>query len=685
MKSVCTYCGVGCEIDAKVVDNKIIKIDPVKEGISSGGELCIKGKYGFNFLENRLIKHLISYRFIEKNANKMPFSLQVRLANLYEYDENFYEIPLSLAVDITAWKLKEIIKNYSSYSISCIGGARTSIESAWMFQKFARDVLKTPNVDNCARVCHAPSLSGLKMSIGEGASSINFDAIFDAEVIFIIGSNTTVAHPMIANRIIKAKKRGAKLIVVDVREIPIMKFADIKVILPFEANLLFLNAIAKELIEKDLIDKEFIKKRCVKFEEYKKLLIKDKYDKNFFEKIKGFENIKKQVEEIAKLITKKTIFIWGLGVTEHIDGTESVNAISNLAMLTGNIGKKGAGVLPLRGQNNVQGACDVGCLPYYAPDYQIPKEIGLMTPDVIDEILKGNIKAIVNMGEDILHIHPNQNKIKKAFDNLDFLVVLEVVENEITKRADIIFAVKSAYEKRGVYINAERRLHLSNPLIQSNLPDDWEIFVEISKRMGKNFEFEKSEDVFNELKKEVKRFEGVTYEILEKKPLQWPIKKDGTDSPILHTNTFSTIDGKGHFHYHKYHLRGEVKDILENKKRWWLNTGRALSQYNNAAQTKHSEKLLKRYNDDVVFVNPIHKEIGEFIKLKSVFGESEVLKVKFTDSIRPYTLFTTFHFAKNKINYLFGDKHDHKVKTAKFKAIEVEIIPVKNKKKFEKE
>ncbi|GAB6046102.1 hypothetical protein JCM11957_17010 [Caminibacter profundus] len=680
MISVCTYCGVGCEIEAEVKDKKIIKIKPVKNGISSGGELCIKGKYGFDYLENRLQKHLISFNFIKKNASIMPFELQVRLANLFEYDERFYEAPLSLALDIAAWKIKDIVKKYTSRSIACIGGARTNIESTWLFQHFARKVLKTPHVDNCARVCHSPSLSGLKMSIGEGASSVNFDSIFEAETIFVIGSNTTEAHPMVASRIIKAKKRGAKLIVADVREIPLMKFADVKVILPFESNLLFLNAIAKELIEKDLIDKEFIRKRCVKFDEYKQFLLKDKYSKEFFEKLKGFEKIKTQIEEIAKLITRKTIFTWGLGITEHIDGTESVNAISNLVMLTGNF-KKGAGVLPLRGQNNVQGACDVGCLPYYLPDYIRPREedIGLMTPDVIDAILEGKIKAILNMGEDILHIHPNQNKIHKAFENLEFLMVMEVMDNEITKKADIVFAVKSAYEKSGVYVNAERRLHLGKPLIESHLPDDWEVIKEISNRIGVEMKYKTSEEVFEECKKEVSRFKGATYERLEKKPLQWPISEDGSDSPVLHLEKFSTPDGKGHFHYHKYHIRGEVKDLVEGKRRWYLNTGRALAQYNNAAQTKQSEKLTSKYSDDILLVNECHKgEIGELVKLKSVYGESRPLKVKFTNKVRPFTLFTTFHFAKNHINYLFGDVADHKVKTARFKAVEVEIIPVKS-------
>ena len=679
MISVCTYCGVGCEIDAEIENNKVQKIKPVKNGISSGGELCIKGRYGYEFLNSRINKHLVSFDFIEKNANNLPFELQVRIASLFEYDENFYEAPFSLAVDLAAWKIKDILKNYGSKSIAAIGGARSNIESAWLFQRFARKTLKTPNVDNCARVCHSPSLSGLKMSIGEGASSVGFDEIFNADTIFVIGSNTTEAHPMVASRIIKAKKRGAKLIVIDVREIPLMKFADVKVILPLESNLLFLNALAREFIERGYVNEEFIKNRCAKFDEYKENILSHHSHKDFFLKLPGFEHIKNQIEEIVKLIKNKTIFAWGLGVTEHIDGTEAVNAISNLAMLGGHF-SKGAGVLPLRGQNNVQGACDVGCLPYYLPDYIRPdeKDIGLMTPEVIENILKGKIKAILNMGEDILHIHPNQNKIQKAFSELEFLMVMEVMRNEITEKADIVFGVKSAYEKTGVYVNAERRLHLSKPLINSNLPDDWEVIQAIENRINGEFKFNCTEEVFEECKKEVSRFSGATYKILEKNPLQWPIRKSGIDSPILHLEKFSTPDGRGHFHFHKYHLRGEIRDLLEGKKRWYLNTGRVLAQYNNAAQSKISEKLNKRYSDDIILINEIHKNLGEYIKLKSEYGQSEKLKVKYTNSIRPFTLFTTFHFAKNKINFLFGDAADHKVKTARFKAVEVEVIPIEN-------
>ena len=680
MNSVCAYCGVGCEIDVEVKNNKITKVLAVKDGLSSGGELCIKGRYGFDFAnsENRLKKHLISYKFIEKNAPNMPFELQIRIGNLYEYDHLFYEAPFSLAVDIVAWKVKEIIKKYGRKSVGGIGGARTSLENGWLFQKFIRESLNSPNIDNCARVCHSPSLSGLMMSIGEGASSNSFDDIYESEVLFIIGSNITEAQPIVANRIIKAKKRGAKVVVIDVREIPLMKFADVSVILPFESNLLFLNSIGKEIILNEMDNKEFIKNRCRDFALYKKQILEDKNDKTLFEKLKGYEIVKSQIEEIATLISKnKTLFLWGLGITEHLDGTEAVNAISNLAMMTGNIGKKGGGVLPLRGQNNVQGCCDVGCLPYYAPDYKQPEEIGLMTPDMINEMLKGNFKGLFCMGEDLTHIHTNQNKIHEAIHNLELLVTMDLFINDIAKNSDIVFGVKSSYEKYGVYVNAERRLHLSVPYIQNNLPDDWEILQAIENKITNRFHYNSTEEIFTDLTKEVKRYEGATYERLAKKPLQWPIYKDGTDSPILHTEKFSTKNGKGHFHYRPYKIRGHIQTLLENREKFYLTTGRNIAHYNNSIQTKESEKLLKRYSDDVLLVNPIHK-FGDTVILKSKYGESNPLKIRYTKKMRPFTFYTTFHFAKNRINYLFGDEADEKVKTAKFKSVEVEVIKVKN-------
>ena len=676
MNSVCAYCGVGCEIKAEVKDNKITKILPVKDGISSGGNLCIKGRYGFDFAnsENRLRKNLISYKFIEKNAPNMPFELQIRVANLYEYDHTFYEIPFNLAVDITSWKLQEITEKYGSSTIGGMGGARTSLENAWLFQKFIRETLNSPHIDNCARVCHSPSLSGLMMSIGEGASSNSFDDILESEVLFIIGSNTTEAHPIVANRIIKAKQRGAKVIVVDVREINLMKYADVSVILPFETNLLFLNSIAKEIILNDLIDNQFILKRCRDFETYKNEILDEKNDKTLFSKLSGYEIVKEQIEKIAQLIgNNKTLFMWGLGITEHLDGTEAVNAVSNIAMMSGNFGKTGAGVIPLRGQNNVQGCCDVGCLPYYGPDYSKPKEIGMMSPDMIDAMVEDRFKALFCMGEDLTHIHTNQNKIHEAIKNLELLVTMDLFINDVARESDIVFGVKSSYEKYGVYVNAERRLHLSTPYINNSLPDDWEIIQAIENRLKGDFKYQNSEEIFNSLTKEVKRFEGATYERIAQKPLQWPIYKDGKDSPLLHIKTFSTNDGLGHFHYRPYKIREQVKNILENNQKFYLTTGRDIAHYNNGSQTKESEKLLKRYDDDILLVNPIHN-FGDKVILKSEYGETKPLKIKYTKKMKPYTFYTTFHFAKNHLNYIFGDEADEKVKTARFKSVKVEVI-----------
>jgi formate dehydrogenase major subunit len=356
-------------------------------------------------------------------------------------------------------------------------------------------------------------------------------------------------------------------------------------------------------------------------------------------------------------------------------------AITHLALMTGNIGKRGAGLMPLRGQNNVQGTCDVGMLPYYAPDYQPPKEVGMMTPDLINAMIDGGIKAVFNIGEDIAHIHPNQNKIHVALKNLDLLIVNELFDNEITKFADIIFGVKSAYEKTGVYVNAERRLHLSQPLINVTMPDDWEVIAEISKRYGTDFGFESSKDVWNEVRVAApNRFGGASYEKLEVNRLrgmQWPIQEE--DTPVLHLHDFRTKDGIGSYRYKQYEPRGQVEELLNapTHKGYYLTTGRVLVHYNNAAQTNACEKLSRSHSEDTLLVSVDDEEFFEykdFVVLKSEYGQSAPLRVKVSSTVKKGTLFTTFHHAKSQINFLFGDEADELIKTARFKSIKVEIL-----------
>ena len=679
--SVCAYCGVGCDIQATVENNKIVSISARPEGEVSEGELCIKGIHGFHFADskNRLGKVKIKKSFIDKNLLFLPTNLRDSL-NLSEVDEKGYIHPsLEIAYKLTAWKIKSITSQHGNFSYASIGGARGNCESSYLLQKFTRKVINSPHIDNCARVCHAPTLKGMRSIIGEGASTNPFRDIKNSEFMIVIGSNTTEAHPIVANKIIRAKQKGAGLAVFDVRDIALSKFADFNCVIPYESNLLILNMLAFVIIKEELFDKDFIENRTVEFESYKEQIINDPYcDPEFFQQIDGYEYLTQMIEKVARdYASKKSLILWGLGITEHLDGSYAVAAICHLAIMTGNIGKSGAGLMPLRGQNNVQGTCDMGCLPYYNPDYEQPLIEGKKTPYMINAIEDGEIKVLFNMGEDIAHIHPNQNKIHSALEKLELLVVNELFDNEITKYADIVFGVKSAYEKTGVYVNAERRLHLSQPLITNDLPDDWEVIHGISKELGRDFGYKSSRDIWDEVQIEVpKRFTGASYDKLEKNRvngLQWPIHED--ELPILHIGEFRTKDGLATFRYKKYVLRGQIKEILNNTRdNFYLSTGRTLAHYNNAAQTKESEKLIKKHGEDILLVSA---EDAEFFKdkshvsLRSRYGKTEILKIKLSKKIKKGTLFTTFHHSKSKINFLFGDECDELTKTARFKSVKV--------------
>ncbi len=688
INSVCTYCGTGCDITAQVEDNKIIKIYAQNDGYVSQGKLCIKGAQGFTFVDSkeRIRNARVKKLFIEKNSEELPRELKARVKTLKEFDETYFEVPYEFATSLAAWKLMDIKEKYGRHAFCGMGGARTSCESAYVFQKFVRDAMNSPHVDNCARVCHSPSLKGMRTTIGEGAATNPFDDIYQTENIIVMGSNTTEAHPIVANRIIKAvRDKTATLSVLDVRETQLAKFGE-AVVIPYEANLLVLNMMAYVILKEELYNEEFIDSRCIGFEEYKESILNDPYaNPEFMAQVKGYEYLVDQIPVVARLYaTKKSMFFWGLGITEHLDGSYAVMAITHLAMLTGNIGKTGAGLMPLRGQNNVQGACDTGCLPYYGPDYSVPEEIGLMTPQLIDEMIAGRVKAMYVMGEDIAHIHPNQNKVHKGLANLELIISNELFMNEVTKMADIIFGVKSAYEKTGVYVNAMRRLHLSQPLVDTDLPDDWEVLRDIENKINGEFEFKDSEDVWNEAKEAVgSRFSGATYHKLSKnrnRGMLWPIKKD--DTPILHVEDFRTEDGKGKFAYHQYQLREQIKKLVNNEEfasnEFYLTTGRTIVQYNNAAQTQRSEALNSRYDRDVVLASIEDKDrIGSNeIIMRTQYGETAILPVKFVKTIKPGTLFTTFHHAASKVNYIFGDEADELIMTAKFKSIRVEIESV---------
>ncbi len=680
IESVCTYCGVGCDIVGVVEDNTIKSIYASADGYVSQGKLCIKGKYGFDFVasDNRIRVPRIKKAFLEKNP-------QIKAAiagSLTERDEIWFETDVESATTAAAMKMAEIKVKHGAHSLCSIGGARTSCESAFLFQKYTRHTLGSPHVDNCARVCHSPSLKGMRTTIGEGAATNPYNDIYQTEFMIVIGSNTTEAHPIVANRIVEAAQQHNNLAVIDVREIKLMKFAKHKAIVPHEANLLILNMMAYVIIEEELYNKEFIATRTKWFDAYKEKILSDPYaNPDYFKQLEGYEHLSKLIPNIAReYAVKNSMIFWGLGITEHIDGSYAVMAITHLALLTGNVGRHGVGLMPLRGQNNVQGACDMGCLPYYDPDYQKPKEVGLMTPELVDAMLEGKIKSLHNMGEDIMHIHPNINKIDKALEQLELILVQELFMTDIAERADIVIGVKSAYEKTGVYVNAMRRLHLSQPLVQSDLPDDWEIIQMLDNKLGGSYAYKDSSEVWDEVRTTAhRRYSGASYLRLarhRKRGLQWPVYNE--DTPVLHLLDFRTSDGLGEFHYHQYRERGMIAELREKRlEGYHLTTGRTLAHYNNAAQTKQSESLNKRYDEDVLLVNENDAADfpSEFVILRTEHGETAPLRIKLTDKVQPKTLFTTFHHSKSRINAIFGDKRDELILTAAFKSIKVEVIP----------
>ena len=679
--SVCTYCGVGCDIAANVdtKENKIVKIFAHPDGVVSQGKLCIKGKYGFDFVDadDRLRIPRIRKSFLEKN----PTIKNAIASTLVSLDETWYETDLDAATTACSMKMKETQKNYGRKSICSIGGARTSCESSYLFQKFTRHTLNSPHVDNCARVCHSPSLSGMRVTIGEGAATNPYNDIYNAEFMIVIGSNTTEAHPIISNRIIDVAREHDNLAVFDVREIKLHRFSKYKAIMPHEANLLTLNMLAYVIMDEELYDEDFLENRTTGFDDFREKIMNDPYaNPDFYNEVQGYKYLSKMIRKVAReYALKKSMIFWGLGITEHIDGSYAVMAMVHLSLMTGNIGKSGAGLMPLRGQNNVQGTCDMGMLPYYDPDYQTPKEVGLMTPQLVDEMLEDRVKVVLNIGEDLTHIHPNLNKVDRAFEKLDMIFVQELFMTDIANRADIVVGVKSAYEKTGVYVNAMRRLHLSQPLVKSDLPDDWEVLQILDNKMGGDYDYKTSKDVWEEVQKVAyRRFSGADYHRLEKhrkRGLQWPVHTE--DTPILHQLDFRTEDGLGHFKYNQYKLRGMLQEIMEKKLTGYhLSTGRTLAHYNNAAQTSRSENLMKRYPEDVLLV--CEEDAADFtsekVILKSEFGQTTPLTIKITDKVQPKTLFSTFHHASSKINSLFGDARDEVILTAAFKTIKVEVV-----------
>lgn len=671
VKTICTYCGVGCGVVLGVRGNTIVNVEGDRDNIVNSGHLCVKGRFGFSFVNHpeRLTKPLI------KKDGKLVEST---------WDE---------ALDMIAGKLGE----YNSDEMAVLSSAKITNEENYIVQKFARAVLGTNNVDHCARLCHAPTVAGLAQSFGSGAMTNSINEIPGASCIFAIGTNTTSAHPVIASKMKEALRKGAKLIVANPKEIELCRFTDVFLQHKPGTDVPLMMGMARAIIDENLQDEEFIRENTENYEAFKRSL--DNYDLDFVEKTTGVPADK--IREAARIYAKNKpggIF-YAMGITQHTHGTENVLSTSNLALLTGNIGIESAGVNPLRGQNNVQGACDLGALPNVYPGYQkvtdldakkkfeiawnctLDDENGLTHVEIFDAIGKGKVKALYQVGENPVLSEADANHVKEALEGIDFYIVQDIFLNESAMYADVVLPAASFAEKDGTFTNTERRVQRVRKVIQpiGESKSDWWIVCEIAKRMGAaGFEFSTSSEIMDEINIVTPSYAGITYDRIEENGLQWPctsIEHDGT--VYLHSGGFRTATGKGRFMPLEYR---ESEELPDEKYPLILTTDRSLFHYHTSTMTRKVEGLNVLHKEELLKINPEDSEKygvndGEVVEVSSRRGKIRV-KVDVTDICPPGVVSMTFHFFESPTNELTNAALDPLAKIPETKVCAVKVSKI---------
>jgi len=666
VKTVCPYCGCGCSLYLSVRDQRILGVSPCPEDSVNGISLCVKGRFGitdFVHHPDRLKSPLI-----KKNGE-------------------FAETGWDEALELVAQRLK----GYKPDEVAVITSARCTNEENYIAQKFARAVLGTNNVDHCARLCHAPSVAGLAQSFGSGAMTNSINEIRGANCILAIGTNTTEAHPIVGLEVKRAVNNGAKLIVADPREIDLVRFSHLWLRHRPGSDVALLMGMAKVIVDGKLLDRDFIQERCENFDAFKRSL--KGFSLEFAQEVTGVE--KEKIIEAARIYAteKPSSIIYCLGITEHSHGTDNVIALANLAMLTGNIGKPSSGVNPLRGQNNVQGACDMGALPEVYPGYQpvsdpdIKKKFeaawqcrlnptpGLTITELFDAAYRGGLKALYIIGENPLLSEPDISHARQALEKLEFLVVQDIFLTETAKLADVVLSGASFAEKDGTFTNTERRIQRVRKAIApvGNSKPDWWITCELGKRLGKGFDLSRPSEIMEEIASLTPSYGGISYRRLEGGGLQWPCPtKDHPGTPILHTRQFTR--GKGKFIPLEYKPPMELPD---NKYPLVLTTGRSLYQYHTGTMTRKVEGLNILKGEGEVEINPedaskLGVEDGGVVKVASRRGEVKA-KARVTEASPAGVVFMTFHFAESPANMLTNPAVDPVAKIPEYKVCAVRV------------
>ncbi|MFM1999194.1 MAG: hypothetical protein RL204_1141 [Bacteroidota bacterium] len=668
VRTVCTYCGVGCNLEVAVSAGKIKSIQAPYDAEVNQGHTCLKGRFAFSFYNHH---ERLRTPLIRRNGELVPAT----------WDE---------AYDYIASELTRIKTNFGPDYIAGISSARCTNEENYLMQKFIRAVIGTNNIDSCARVCHSPTALGMQRTFGTGAATNSIIDLKYTDCIMVIGANPTSGHPVTGAKLKQFAMKGTS-IVIDPRRTELAKYATYHLQLKPGTNVAMLNMLHYFIISEGLEDKSFIENRTEGFEDFKNHVLS--FDIDELSRITGVDKELARKAAIAYAKAPNAMSFHGLGVTEHSQGTYTVMLIADLAMITGNIGRRGVGVNPLRGQNNVQGAADMGCQPHQGAGYldvtnpefhnmyqdfyqaKLPLHIGYKIPQMYEAAIDGKLKALWLMGEDNVQTDPNTNYVKKAMNSLDLLVVQEIFMTETAKMAHVVLPAASFLEKSGTFTNGERRIQRVQRVVEplEGTKADGQIVCDIMNKMGYSQGDYNPKELLEEISQIVPFFAGVKWDELGENGKQWPVLKDGSDTEILHTETFKR--GKGKFEKATWQ---ESKELEKNSNEfpYILTTNRELEHYNCGSMTRRTNNALI-LQEDVLIINPDDAKShlineGDMVCIISPRGKIDV-KARISDEVKPGVLSSTFHFPEVKMNDLTSNERDSEAMCPEYKVVAVNI------------
>ena len=683
VQTTCTYCGCGCGLLLGVMDEEVVGTLPLKTHPINEGTLCIKGWSVHEFVQN------------EKRLQRP----------LVREKGDFQEVDWEDALGLVASRLRKIRDEFGPDSIAGLSSAKCTNEENYLFQKWMRAVVGTNNVDHCARLCHSSTVAGLAAAFGSGAMTNSTPEIEDADCILITGSNTSESHPLVANRVFRAREKGAKLVVVDPRRMQMARVADIHVRNRPGSDVAWINGIMHIIIKEGWEDKEFVAQRTEGFEALKKEV--EAYPPERVAEISGIspENLRRIAETYAK--AEKASILFAMGITQHTTGVDNVKSLANLAMLTGNLGRPSTGINPLRGQNNVQGACDVGALPNVYPGYQsvtdevvakkfeeawgvkLDRKVGLTIPEMFSAIEEERIKAMVILGENPLLSDPDVNHVEKAIRKLDFLVVQDMFMTETARLAQVVLPGVSFAEKDGTFTATDRRVQRVRKAIDplGEARPDWEILCDLARKMGgEGFAFSAPKEIFDELAKVTPIYQGICFERIETEGLQWPCRSpEDPGTPYLHKDQITK--GRGTFHAISYREPAELPD---EQFPFVLTTGRMGFHFHTGTMTRISPSLHKEAESAYMEIHPEDaQKLGihecEEVRVSSRRGTIDI-KASLTEGIDRGVVFIPFHFVESAANRLTNNAFDPIAKIPEYKvcAVRIEKLATNSKEENDK-